>query len=97
MSRLQHGLVVVVLMVAAAALLTWKTSRSAIIYADGLRYIRQAKLIETGEFVGGLFNAIDHPAYPLAISWRTDLREATALSTGNERHRWPRSLPASCW
>lgn len=68
MSRLQHGFVVVLLMVAAGTLLIWKTSRTSIIYADGLRYIRQAKVIEAGEIVGGLLKSIDHPAYPVAIA-----------------------------
>ena len=69
MSRLQHGLLIVFLMAAAGALLVWKTSRTAIIFADGLRYIRQAKVIESDSIVDGLFDAVDHPAYPLAISW----------------------------
>ena len=69
MNRLQHGFLILFLMTAAGALLIWKTSRTAIIYADGLRYIRQAKVIESESLLGGLFDAIDHPAYPLAISW----------------------------
>ena len=85
MSRLQHGFVVVLLMVASGALLLWKTSRTEIVFADGLRYIRQAKVIEAGELVGGLLDAIDHPAYPIAISW------AHSLEGGDGPLDWQRA------
>jgi hypothetical protein len=85
MSRLQHGFLVVLLMIAAGSLLIWKTSRTEIVFADGLRYIRQAKVIQSGELVGGLFNAIDHPAYPLAISW------AHSLEGGDGPLDWQRA------
>ncbi|RUL85738.1 glycosyltransferase family 39 protein [Tautonia sociabilis] len=85
MNRLQHGIVVVVLMIAAGSLLIWKTSRTSILYADGLRYIRQAKLIDSGALVGGLLKSIDHPAYPLAISW------AHGLEGGDSPLDWQRA------
>lgn len=68
MSRIAHGLVVLLLMALAAGLLGWKSSRLAILYADGLRYVRQAQVIDQGSVVDGLFRSIDHPAYPLGIA-----------------------------
>ncbi len=68
MTRLQHGLIVVVLMVCAGVLLVWKASRAAILYADGIRYIRQAVLLEAGELDAGLIDSIDHPLYPILIA-----------------------------
>lgn len=68
MSRIAHGLTVVLLMGLAAGLLGWKSSRLTVVYADGLRYIHQAQLIDAGSVVDGLFRSIDHPVYPLAIA-----------------------------
>jgi len=68
MSRLQHGFVVVLLMIAAGVFLVWKATNTAILYADGLRYIRQAQTIEVGLVVHGVLEAVDHPVYPLAIA-----------------------------
>ena len=64
MSRLHHGLIVVVLMAAAGALLVWKSSHAAFMFADGLRYISQARQLEAGGVRAGLLDAIDHPVYP---------------------------------
>ncbi len=68
MSFAQHGVRVGLLMAAAAALLTWMSSRTEIIFADGLRYIRQANVIDHGDLVDGLLHSIDHPAYPASIA-----------------------------
>jgi len=59
---------VVMLMVAAGGWLAWKADHAAIVFADSLRYINQAKRIDGGDAVHALFQAIDHPAYPLAIA-----------------------------
>lgn len=67
-SRLNHGLIVLILMGSVAGLLAWKSSRIAIVYADGLRYIRQARLIDQGSLADGLLRAVDHPVYPVAIT-----------------------------
>ena len=56
------------LMVAAGGWLAWKADHAAIIFADSLRYIHQAREIDGGDAVHALFHAIDHPAYPLAIA-----------------------------
>ena len=36
-------------------------------FADGLRYIRQAELIDQGAWRDGLLYSIDHPLHPLGI------------------------------
>ena len=59
---------VVLLMAAATAWLAWKADHAAIVFADSLRYINQAKQIDGGDAANALFGAIDHPAYPLAIA-----------------------------
>ncbi len=37
-------------------------------WADGLRYIAQAKAIDQGAWGRGLIGSVDHPAYPIAIA-----------------------------
>lgn len=59
---------VVLLIAGVAGFLGWTASNATIISTDGLRYINQAKELESGHLVNGLFRSIDHPAYPLAIS-----------------------------
>lgn len=63
-----HVARVVLLVAGAAGFLTWMAANATIISTDGLRYISQAKELESGHLVTGLFRSIDHPAYPLAIS-----------------------------
>ncbi len=82
MSRIAHGLVVVLLMGLAAGLLGWKSSRLAILYADGLRYVRQAQVLDQGLMVDGLFRSIDHPVYPAGIA------AAHRLLGGNQPEDW---------
>ncbi len=67
MTRMQHGALIVVLMALAGGLLGWKASKTEILFADGLRYVRQAQTIEGGELAVGLLKAVDHPIYPLGI------------------------------
>ena len=58
---------VVLLMAAAGGWLAWKADRAAIVFADSVRYIGQARQIDSGGGAHALLHAIDHPAYPLAI------------------------------
>ena len=57
----------VFLMLLAGGWLAWKADHAAIVFADGLRYIGQARQIDAGAGADALLHAIDHPAYPLAI------------------------------
>ena len=68
MTPRSHIARVVLLMGGVAALLGWTASNASILFADGLRYIDQARRIDQGPALDGLFRAIDHPAYPLAIA-----------------------------
>lgn len=52
----------------AGLLLGWLAAHTEILFADGLRYIAQARAIDRGAAVEGLRNAVDHPLYPLAIA-----------------------------
>ncbi|WP_435010144.1 ArnT family glycosyltransferase [Tundrisphaera lichenicola] len=64
----KHIARVFLLMALVAALLGWTAKNTAILFADGLRYIDQARRLDTGPTLDGLFRSIDHPAYPLAIA-----------------------------
>jgi hypothetical protein len=55
------------LLVLAASLLGWLAVHAEVVYADGLRYIRQARTLEKGAWGEGLLRAVDHPVYPLEI------------------------------
>ncbi len=59
---------VIGLMVFVGLLLGWLALHTDVIFADGLRYIRHAQQVDKGDLAGGLFRAIDHPLYPLAIA-----------------------------
>src|SRR5262249_24392085 len=50
-----------------SALLGWLISHTETLYTDGLRYIAQAKTIDSGSWTVGLLRSVDHPVYPLAI------------------------------
>jgi 4-amino-4-deoxy-L-arabinose transferase-like glycosyltransferase len=63
----QHGVRVGLLMALAAGLLGWLTSRTEVLFADGLRYVGHAQRIDAGGWRDGLLRSVDHPAYPLAI------------------------------
>jgi 4-amino-4-deoxy-L-arabinose transferase-like glycosyltransferase len=54
-------------MAVAGGVLGWKAAHTEVVFADGLRYIDQARRIDRGELVDGLLKAVDHPVYPLAI------------------------------
>jgi hypothetical protein len=51
-----------------AIFLGWHVTRAEVLFADGLRYIAQAKAIERGSSDEGLRKAVDHPAYPSAVA-----------------------------
>jgi 4-amino-4-deoxy-L-arabinose transferase-like glycosyltransferase len=59
---------VLLLMACASGLLGWKAGRTAILFADGLRYIDQAKRLDQEPSINNLFRSVDHPAFPLAIA-----------------------------
>jgi hypothetical protein len=64
----QHGFRIGLLTIFAAVLLGWLCRHTDIFFADGLRYIDQARRIDQGAWVDGVFRSVDHPAYPLAIA-----------------------------
>lgn len=59
---------VVVLMTVASALLGWLAAHTDVFFADGLRYITQARSLEQGSAHEGVKKAVDHPVYPLAVA-----------------------------
>lgn len=92
MTKLQHGGRVGALTFLAAILLGWLTSKTAIFFDDGLRYIGQAQGLARGSLKDGLLHAVDHPAYPAAIAlahkavggdspaaWQASAQAASAL------------------
>ena len=68
MTRPSHLARIVLLMVCAGGFLGWTGKNSAILFADGLRYIDQARKLDAGNTFDSLFRSVDHPAYPLAIA-----------------------------
>jgi len=63
-----HARRIVLGMAMVGLLLAWLAMHSEIFFADGLRYIAQARAIDRGAAVEALKNAVDHPVYPLAIA-----------------------------
>lgn len=59
---------VTLLMACVAGFLGWTAGNTAILFADGLRYIDQARRLDAGDTLDGLFRSVDHPAYPLAVA-----------------------------
>jgi hypothetical protein len=55
-------------MLAASALLGWLVAHTDVFFADGLRYIAQARAIDRGAWTQGLVGAVDHPIYPISIA-----------------------------
>ncbi len=70
------------LIVAASALLWWLTAHTDVFYADGLRYIAQARAIDQGSWRQGFVRSVDHPIYPMAIA------AAHGLMGGNDPRDW---------
>jgi len=67
MSLKQHGLRIGLLLVLVGTLLGWLSSHTEVVFADGLRYIRQAQTLDRGAWTDGILKAVDHPVYPLEI------------------------------
>ena len=93
MTTAQHVRRLGLLMVAASALLSWLIAHTDVFFADGLRYIAQAKMIDHGSWTQGLVRSVDHPVYPMAIAavhrllggddprdWQTAAQVAAAIS-----------------
>jgi Dolichyl-phosphate-mannose-protein mannosyltransferase len=68
MTTAQHLRRLGLLIAAAAALLWWLAAHTDVFFADGLRYIAQAKTIDHGSRTTGLIRSVDHPIYPMAIA-----------------------------
>jgi hypothetical protein len=64
----RHSLRVLLLLLVAGFVLTRVASRTDVLFADGLRYVGQAKQIDAGAWHDGLLKAVDHPVYPLSIA-----------------------------
>jgi Dolichyl-phosphate-mannose-protein mannosyltransferase len=73
------------LLVGAALLLGYLVSRTDVFWADGLRYIAQAKAVEHGAWGRGLVSSVDHPVYALSIA------AAHRLMGGDRPVDWQRS------
>lgn len=93
MTTAQHVRRIGLLMVGVSALLTWLIAHTDVFFADGLRYIAQAKTIDHGSWTQGLVRSVDHPIYPMAIAaahrllggdgpqaWQTAAQVAAAIS-----------------
>jgi Dolichyl-phosphate-mannose-protein mannosyltransferase len=92
-TAIEHGKRVGLLMAAATLLLGYLVARTDVFWADGLRYIAQAKAIDQGAWSRGLVGSVDHPAYPIAIAavhrlkggdrprdWQTAAQVAAAIA-----------------
>jgi hypothetical protein len=73
------------LLVGASLLLGYLVSHTDVFWADGLRYIAQAKAIEQGAWARGLVSSVDHPVYALSIA------AVHRLSGGDRPVDWQRS------
>ena len=82
MTTAQHVRRLGLLIVAASALLAWLIAHTDVFFADGLRYIAQAKAIDHGSWTQGLVRSVDHPIYPMAIA------AVHRLLGGNDPHDW---------
>jgi hypothetical protein len=67
-SKFQHGARIAALTLLAGILLGWLSSRTAIFFDDGIRYIGQAQGLARGSLRDGLLKPVDHPLYPGAIA-----------------------------
>ena len=63
-----HVARVVGLMVLSGVAFGWLAAHAEILFADGLRYIAQAKQFSSGSWLDVLRRGIDHPVYPFAVS-----------------------------
>jgi hypothetical protein len=63
----QHVIRIILLMASTAGIVSWELRHTETRFADGLRYVRQAKQIDRGDWHNGLVGSIDHPLHPLGI------------------------------
>ena len=63
-----HVARVIGLMMLSGVAFGWLATHAELLFADGLRYIGQAKQYASGSWSDVLRHGIDHPVYPLAIS-----------------------------
>ncbi len=68
MSHLSRVVRIGFLMAVAAGSMYWTAHHAEVSFADGLRYIREAQIIERGDYALGLLDAVDHPIHPLLIA-----------------------------
>ncbi len=68
MSLTRKSACVGLVMMLAAGLLSWLVLHTEVLFADGLRYIRQAQALDRGGWAEGLAQAVDHPVYPVSIA-----------------------------
>ncbi len=68
--------------IGATFLLGWLIAHTEILFADGLRFIAQARTIDQGAWTKGLVRSVDHPVYPIAIV------AAHRLIGGNSPYDW---------
>ena len=68
MTTAQHVRRLGLLIIGAAALLCWLAVHTDVFFADGLRYIAQARAIGHGAWTQGFVRSVDQPIYPMAIA-----------------------------
>ncbi|MDE2508008.1 MAG: glycosyltransferase family 39 protein, partial [Planctomycetota bacterium] len=68
MSIRQHAARVALLMAVSAGMQAWLVAHTEILFADGLRYIAQARQLDEGHWSDALVRAVDHPVYPAAVA-----------------------------
>jgi hypothetical protein len=67
-SLIQHIVRILLIMLGVAGLFAWLNYHSEVSFADGLRGIRQAELIDRGAWTEGVIRSVDHPLHPLAVA-----------------------------
>jgi hypothetical protein len=63
-----HGVRIFLLMVGAACLFCWLNYHGEVSFADGLRSIEQAQLIDRGAWSEAVIGSVEHPLHPLSIA-----------------------------
>src|SRR5262245_32782641 len=63
-----HGVRIFLLMAGATCLFGWLNYHSEVSFADGLRSIEQAQLIDRGAWSEAVIGSVEHPLHPLSIA-----------------------------
>src|SRR3954464_14577022 len=63
-----HGVRIFLLMVGATCLCVWLNYHSEVSFADGLRSIEQAQMIDRGAWSEAVIGSVEHPLHPLSIA-----------------------------